>query len=137
MSFDRKEFLDTLAEKANQRKANSAPAMRVLAAASVVMEKLITKSEEWNRFLSYIQGQIEKTRAQKESAHQKLADPSIWEPYQLNKLKSDLIAADAMITALEWVMQLPKALIDGGADAQEFLNKLDRENDKTANTAQS
>ena len=30
-----------------------------------------------------------------------------------------------------------KALIDGGAEAQEFLNKLDRENDKTAGQTDS
>ena len=127
MTYEKKDFLDAVREKAQKRQFESVPAMRVLQAASVVMEKLTTRSDEWNRFLSYIQGQIEKTRQRKAVAETRQNDPAIWDIPERNKLKADIIAADAMISALEWAMELPKALIDGGAEATEFLNKLDKE----------
>ena len=39
-----------------------------------------------------------------------------------------------MIAAWEWAMELPRALVDGGAEATEFLNKLDRENGQGTDT---
>ena len=93
------------------------------------MAKLTTGSEEWNRYLSYLQGQIETTRGRKADALSKMADPAVWDTQVLTKLKSDILQADAMIAAWEWAMELPKALADGGAEATEFLNKLEREND--------
>ena len=137
MSYDRKDFLEAVKEKAQKRRADALPSVMALQAAGVIMARLTTGSAEWNRYLSYLQGQIEKARERKEVAHSKMADPSIWEPFQLNKLKADILQADAMIAAWEWAMELPKALVDGGAEATEFLNKLDRENDKDSAQAQS
>ena len=127
MSYDRAEFKATLADKAKQRQNATLPAMRALQVAGVIMAKLTTGSEEWNRYLSYLQGQIEKTRSRKADAQAKMADPTVWDTQALTKLKSDIIQADAMIAAWEWAMELPKALVDGGAEATEFLNKLDKE----------
>jgi len=127
MSYDRAEFKATLADKAKQRQNATLPAMRALQVAGVIMAKLTTGSEEWNRYLSYLQGQIEKTRARKADAQAKMADPTVWDTQALTKLKSDILQADAMIAAWEWAMELPKALVDGGAEATEFLNKLDKE----------
>ena len=137
MTYERKDFKERLAEKAAARRNDTIPAARALQPAGVIMAKLTTGSDEWNRYLSYVQGQINKTRDQRAAAQQKMADPTVWEPYQLTKLKSDIIQADAMISAWEWAMALPKALVDGGAEATEFLNKLDRENDKAAQPPES
>ena len=129
MTYDRAEFKATIAEKARQRQSATLPAMRALQAAGVIMAKLTTSSDEWNRYLSYVQGQIEKTRQRKAVAEARQNDPAIWDIPERNKLKADILQADAMIAAWDWAMELPKALIDGGAEATEFLNKLDREND--------
>lgn len=129
MTYDRKAFHDAVAEKASKRQAQALPAMRAAQAAGVIAQKLTTGSDEWNRYLSYLQGQIDKTRKQRDAAQAKLADPAIWDPQALNKLKADMLQADAMIAAWEWAMALPKALVDGGAAATEFLNKLDKENE--------
>src|SRR3990167_5681694 len=117
MPFDHKDFLATVKSKAASRNAAAIPAMRALQAAGVIMAKLTTGSDEWNRYLSYLQGQIEKTRARQEGAQGKQNDPAIWDIPERNKLKADIIAADAMIAAWEWAMALPKALVDGGAEA--------------------
>ena len=137
MSYDRADFKAQVAQKAMQRQSSALPAMRALQVAGVIAAKLTTGSEEWNRYLSYLQGQIEKAQERKGVAHSKMADPSIWEPYQLNKLKADILQADAMIAAWQWAMELPKALVDGAKEAEQFLNKLDRENDKAPAKADS
>ena len=129
MSYDRKDFLATLEKKSKAKEQQMAPAIRALQVVGSVMSTLTTQSGEWNRYLTFLQGQIDKTRALRQQAQEKLADPSIWEPYQMNKLKSDIIKADGMIAAWEFAMRLPKALVDGGAEATEFLLKLDNEND--------
>jgi len=137
MTYDRAEFKATLADKAKKRQSETLPAMRALQVAGVIMAKLTTGSEEWNRYLSYLQGQIEKTRGRRADALSKMADPAVWDTQTLTKLKSDILQADSMIAAWEWAMELPKALVDGGAEATEFLNNLERENDKDSPQAQS
>ena len=135
MPFERKEFLDSVAEKMKQRGATSIPALRALQAVGVVMAKLTTHSEEWNRYLSHLQGWVERTREAKAAAHARLADPAVWEPHQLAKLKSDILQADARIEAWELAMQLPKLLTEGGEQAQALINELDRDHDKTTGAA--
>jgi hypothetical protein len=137
MTFSRQEWNERLAAKAKQRAGDSLPAVRALQAAGVIMAKLTTSSDEWNRYLSYLQGQVDRVRAARADAQAKLNSPDIWEPSQMNKLKADILQADAMISAWEFAMQLPKALVDGGAEATEFLNKLDRENGETTGHAHS
>lgn len=130
MSYDRKDHSARIEAKARERQQQVLPAYRVVQAAGVVMAQ-VTTSEPWNRYLTYLQGQIEKTRGAKEGALAKLAAPDIWEAKDLSKLKGDIIRADAMIEALQWAMALPKALIDGGMEATEFLNKLEKPNEST------
>lgn len=129
MSYDKGEFLAKVKEKAEQRQSQMIPAVRALQAVGVIMAKVTTGSDDWNRYLSFLQGQIDKTRGRRDAAQAKLNDPAIWDGQQMTKLKSDILQADAMIAAWEFAMQLPKALIDGGEEATEFLNKLGREND--------
>jgi len=136
MSFGRKEFRDAVAEKARKRRAESLPAIQALQAAGVIMARLTTGSEEWNRYLSYLQGHIERTRARRDVAQTRQNDPTVWDIAERNKLKADILQAEAMIAALQWAMELPKALVDGGAQATEFLNKLDHENDQDTGQAQ-
>ena len=137
MTYERQDFKAKLAEKAAGRRNDTIPAARALQAAGVVMAKLTTGSDEWNRYLSYVQGQINKTREQVAVARAKQDDPGLWDIAQRNKLKADILQGEAMIAAWEWAMALPKALVDGGAEATEFLNKLDLENDKAAQPPES
>ena len=137
MTYSRQDFLTAVKDKAHQRQSATLPAMRALQAAGVIMAKLTTSSDDWNRYLSYLQGQIEKTRERMDAAREKQDDPAVWDVAERNKLKADILQAGAMIAAWQWAMELPKALVDGGAEATEFLNKLDRENDKAAGQADS
>lgn len=132
--YDRKTFTDRIAAKAKQQNAAQIPAFRALQTVGAVMANLITNDDKWNRYLQLLQGQIDKTRAQKEAAQSRMNDPAIWDPQHLAKLKSDIREADAMIAAWELAMQLPKALIEGGQEATELLNKMETKDDKGAST---
>ena len=135
--FTRKDFNATIAEKARQRTTQQIPGLQMIQAAGAVMAKLTTQSDEWNRYLSYLQGQIDKTRERVAAARLKQDDPALWDVAKRNKLKADILQGEAMIAALEWAMALPKALVDGGAEATEFLNKLERENGETTGKTDS
>ncbi len=137
MAYDRKDFTAILAEKAKHRRDSSLPAVRALQAAGVIMARLTTGSDDWNRYLSYLQGQIDKTRERVAAARAKQDDPALWDVAERNKLKADILRGEAMIDAWNYAMLLPKALVDGGEEATESLNKLDNENDQTPKPADS
>ena len=137
MSYDRADFKTLLADRAKRRQSDSIPAIRALQAAGVIAAKLTTGSDEWNRYLSYVQGRINQIRERKAIAQAQQNDPALWDAAELNKLKADILRADAMIEGLEWAMLIPKALVDGGAEATEYLNKLDKENADNSAAAQS
>src|SRR5687768_2602712 len=109
MSYDRTDFNAKLAEKARKRDASAIPAYRAIQAAGVIMAKVTTNSDEWNRYLSILQGQIDKTRERLLAARAKQDDPALWDIAERNKLKADILQAEAMIAAWELAMQLPKA----------------------------
>ena len=134
VTYDIKDFRAQVEAKAKKRQSTALPAMRALQAAGVIMAKLTTGSDEWNRYLSYLQGKIDQTRDRREVALKKMSDAAVWDPQQLTKLKSDILQADAMIAAWEWAMLIPKALVDGGAEATEFLAKMEGENGKGSDT---
>ena len=124
MSFDKKDFLDSVSQKAKERTANVMPLLRAVQAVAPVMEKLMTDTH-WDRYLAYLQGYVNQARAAKENAQAKLSDPAVWDTGQLTKLKSDIIVADAMIEAWTTAMQLPKALISGAEEANKTIARFE------------
>jgi hypothetical protein len=124
VSYDRKEFLDTVSKKAQERTANVMPLLRAVQAVAPVMEKLLTDTH-WDHYLAYLQGYVNQAKAAKENAQAKLSDPAVWDTGQLTKLKSDIIVADAMIEAWTTAMQLPKALISGAEEANKTIARFE------------
>lgn len=129
MSYDRAQFLATVANKAQGRQSDILPVYRMVQAVGVVMQKLTTASSEWNRYLQLLQGQIERAEAAKITAQSKMNDPAVWDSQALAKLKSDILMTDAMILAWRLAMELPKAIIEGGGKAQEIIDRFEREHE--------
>jgi hypothetical protein len=125
MTFDRRDFLDTIAKSREQSGRAMLPQAHVLHAAAVSMEHL-TRDDHWNRFLSLLQAMREQVQTRKQDAERKQADRSIWDPKDLFKLKSDVIEADAMLGLLDAIMSLPKALQEGGEKAREMINRFEK-----------
>lgn len=134
MSFDRKEFLDTVTQRSQERTSNLMPLLRQAQAVAPVMEKLLTGTD-WDRYLSYLQNLINLARAAKESAQDKLgSDPNVWDVNSLTKLKSDILVADGMIKAWTLAMELPKALIAGAEEAGKIISRYETKDTEKADT---
>lgn len=125
MPFDRNDHQALLAKRDNKLQQDMMPLIQVLQRAAPVMQSMMTGSDAWDRFLTILQGFSDRINASKNSATASMADPTLWEPYQLAKIKSDIIVCIAMLDILKTVMELPKALIEGGEAANELVNKFE------------
>lgn len=124
MTFDRREFTDSIEKRHEARRAELMPMVRLVAGAAPVMDKVL-RSDDWGRFQTYIQGLIESWRKQGDAAKAKLADPGIWAAEDLLKLKGDVIAAEATVAAFTLAVELPAALVKGAEEAQAVINKFE------------
>lgn len=135
MTFDRKQFLDTVAERAKKRQADVIPHLQAAQAVAPVMEKLMTGDENWNRYLQHVQELRNQAVIAKTRAESKQRDPMIWDHESMTKLKSDIIAADSMIEAFTLCMELPKLLIENAELAKQNLARFEEKNGEVANQA--
>lgn len=134
MDADRSDVTALRARRQEQKTREQLPAMRMLAAAAPVMDKLMTESDAWNRYLGMLQAQVERITKLRDFAKTRLADPGIWDPMALTKLKADVLQAEAMLGVLQFVMELPKALMEDGARAQQVVSQFEEKDKKDAAT---
>lgn len=132
MPFDRKEYQESTASRQVKREREMMPMIRLLQGAAPVMHEMLTGTDAWDRYLAILQGFVERLKIGKASAQTRLSSPDVWEPHQLVKLKSDILVADAMLDILKTVMELPKALIEGGETAKEIINQFEAKHAGTA-----
>ncbi len=126
MSFDKQDFLATVARRAEQRGSNMMPMLRVAAAVGPVMQSLLTGNPAWDRYLTHLQGLIDQAKAARAKALDGIAGPDSWDGTKLMKLKSDILVADAMIEAWTVAMNLPKALIEGSEMAAQEITRIEQ-----------
>lgn len=132
MTYDKKNFLDTVKENREKREAAARTNLQTVIAVAPVMEKLMTGDGNWDRYLQHIEHMRLQAVAAKTRAEAKQRDPMIWDHETMSKLKSDIIAADAYIAAFEICMNLPKALIEDAALAKQNLARFEAGNDKSS-----
>ena len=132
MTFNKEQFLSSISERMEQRKIAALPQIRSALAVAPIMEKLTTGNEQWDRYLTYLQGYIGQAEAARVSAQKKLNDPGLWDTEKMTKLKCDIIVADAMIEAFCAAMALPTSLINDAENAREILARF--ENDSAGQT---
>lgn len=133
MPYDRDQLHATLKAKAAERQSAAIPALQVVRAAGMIAAHVQT-TDEWNRFLSYVQGFRDKAQGAADAARVKQNDPAVWESAELAKLKSQVIEADAQIRAFDLVIGLPKFLTEAGRDAAVDIEKYERANEAPAAT---
>jgi hypothetical protein len=134
MIADRKEAMASFEAKHDRKRAELMPLFRLVAGAAPIMDTLVA-SEQWTRYQQLLQGMVDRWKAQRDSAKEKLAGPSIWDPSEIHKLKGDILAADATVSAFELAIQLPKAISAGGDDAQKMVEEFEKKNAPTEQTA--
>lgn len=137
MAYDRKEFLAKVTERAQERNAGMLPVLRQLQAVAPVMQKLLTGSDTWDRYLTYLQGFIEQAQAAKTRAQALIGGPEASDPQVLARLRVDIIVADAMTEAWQLAIELPKGLIDGATEASKIITRFEKNDEQTAGKADS
>jgi len=87
--------------------------------------EILTNSEEWDKFLSYLQPLVE--RSEQESAYlkDKLTDPTIIKHEELVFLKLAYTRQTERTEVLKLVMSLPKEIIKLGELSKKTLKNLD------------
>lgn len=128
MNADREEFSARMREKAADRQAQAMPMIRAAVAVAPIMEKLMAGGE-WDRFLPYIQARIDAATRAKVAAVTKLSDPSVYEPSEMSRLKTQIVIADSMIQAWEFAIGLPKALVQGGEEASRMVEAFEKKHE--------
>ena len=132
MPFDHDDFQKSVDRKQVDRTKALMPLIRVLENAAPVMNELMTADGNWNRYLAILQGLADGIKIAKAAAEQRLADPALWEPSQLIKLKSDTLQSTAMLDILATVMELPKAILEGGVTAHDIVTNFEAKHASTA-----
>jgi hypothetical protein len=90
-------------EVVNLEAVRAAPQMEVL-----------TNSEEWNKYLSYVQPILESAKEQKTSITQQLLNPTLFDAEKMAQLKSEIIRMTERIEVIETLMTFPKQIIEYG-----------------------
>ncbi len=110
------------------------PLVRLVAGAAPVMDA-VTRDENWNRYLSYLQGILETWTKARDAARMKLSSPAVWSHEELLKLKCDVLIAGATIEAFQLAIDLPKAIMGGHEEADRIVKDFEREQEKKNESA--
>lgn len=90
-------------EVVNLEAVRAAPQMEVL-----------TNSDEWNKYLSYVKPLLEQAKTHAKEIEEKLLNPSLFEAEKLFQLKSEHIRMTERANVLEVLMSFPKQIIEFG-----------------------
>jgi hypothetical protein len=97
--------------------------VNMLIQAAVSMEKL-TNDPDWDKFVSYIQGALELVQEQAVGYKERLADPLTVGQEDIARIKAALTLLKGQELALEWLIDIPKALKAQGDLARDFKTTL-------------
>ncbi len=86
--------------------------------------QVLTGSQEWNQYLTYLQGLLETSNDQIAGLKEKLLSPDLFDHQQIIKLKSQLIRFEERSEVLRFTMSLPKDIIEHGKVARKKLKEL-------------
>lgn len=131
MTFDRKEFAESLKAKHTERQSALVPMAQLVQAAAVVMDGL-QRTPEWSRYAEYLQGYRERMAKQKQLALAKLGDPAIVDDLLIRKLRQDVFIADISIDTLRFAIELPAYILKGGEEADKFVQQFEKKNEATS-----
>lgn len=128
MIADRSDFKDVIARRHGEATSRIMPMARLLAGAAPLLDKL-GRTPEWERYCTYLRGVSEQFAARKQAALQRLGDPAIIRDEEVRKLRQDVFEADVWVSALRFAVELPAAIVQGGAEAEKFIAEFQKKNE--------
>lgn len=118
--FDRDDWNKRLDEKKKEKLQSEENSNKFALRTSVEMTRL-TGSEEWDKYLTYLQGLLETSNVRIGELEEKILSPEIFGHDDMIKLKSQIIQFRERSTVLEFVMSFPKEIIEYGKVAKKKL----------------
>jgi hypothetical protein len=131
MSFERGQVESLLKGKHREMQQSFVPVARLLQGAAPVTDKLV-RSSEWDRYVTILQGVIDRYKVQRTTAEKKLADPSITKDEDVRKLRHDIFIADVTMDTLRFAIELPAAILQGSDEATRFATEFETKNADSA-----
>ena len=98
-----------------------------LAVRAAVHATDLTNNPTWDTFLGYIAGAKEQVENAKQSYRDALLNPFTVGHDDLLRAKIALADLEGQIKALDWIVELPKAILETGGKARELLKDAERE----------
>jgi len=136
MIADRKDHVASLQALHQRKQAAWEPVARLVQGAAVVMDGL-QRDENWGRYATYLQGVMDRFAVQRKIALERLASADVIDGNEIRKLKSDIVIADTTIATLKFCLELPPAIVKGGEEAREFIQKFEAKNEHATGQPQS
>jgi hypothetical protein len=126
MAYERQQFKDSLEERKRQKVRESRTELRVLAQAQVPIESL-TKSVEWDYFLSLLQAKIEELDIALNTYQQSQITDLDFSHQELAARKAIAMRFALQRDTLQAVLDLPKQILEIGEKARLELDRYDNE----------
>lgn len=130
MIADRQDVAAPLKLRHQQKIAEVIPLAKILAGAAPVMHELQV-DERWTKYQQIVQGLIERWKQQREVAKERLGMSGLADA-ELRKLNTDVLSANAAISAWELALKLPRAIADGGEEATRFVEEFEKQNETSS-----
>lgn len=106
-------------------KQDRLPELKAIQRESARME-VLTNSEEWNLFLSYMQAALKASERHAAMMNQRLRDPMMVNGDEIAKLKAAITMADARSVCIAEIMELPKMLMEHREKAELLIADMEK-----------
>lgn len=89
-----------------------------------VQMEYLTHTGEWDLYLSYVQGLISKTEANKLTVDQMLTDGPVFDHIRLLELKTQSMLLAERLFTLNQLLEIPKVIKEEGSKGLDYLSSL-------------
>ena len=124
MTIDRKDFEESEIKRKEERDQGRLFAFHGMAREAVKAE-FMTSDENWDLYLSYIQGLIKNAESQIEPLKSRLIEGNVFDHVELLLLKNEITRLGERLHVLNFVIALPKQVIENGKKAKKYVEKFE------------
>jgi hypothetical protein len=124
MAYERMDFDLLQGELEKERVRDNRSNLQAVQRSALAADQ-ITGDEHWDHFLSILNARIEKLALEVEAAVESLKNSDNFNAENLIAQKLVVRLLGREIQALDWVIELPKVIMEQGADAKKLLGTID------------
>ena len=121
--YERKQFEEIPKQDRINNHASIQGVLDLLTQAQISSEK-VTGDPDWDRYLSYLQAAVERTRMHRERYSDVLSDPKVTDQAAMMAAKIGLLECDAQIKAWDAAISLPVFIKVKHGEITEWLNQI-------------